>query len=309
MKRIIYSLIVVLIISLTIGCGSKKEVIKKAENKKEVDYKSIYMEVLEGKRNFINEDDKEITFNDYLNTEKGNMDSAKVTYTYIDFDNKDSIKHEEMLVLTETNDGYFLILNYDEYADKVYGIYKNYRDMIYVKSDGSIYGSGGANASYVYKLILDKNKYEEVVLAENNEGMYKIDNKEVTKDEYDNYLEEFNKKDSISYTDYKNIELNSDNTSSTNNVSVDNKENSISGTYYLELTDGTIVTDGSGTIILNSDNTCSYYSGWSDMVCTSYTVSNNNVCLNLQETGGNKCFTLNGNILSDTYENYIKNGD
>ena len=108
---------------------------------------------------------------------------------------------------------------------------------------------------------------------------------------------------------YKNIELNSDNTSSTNNVSVDNKENSISGTYYLELTDGTIVTDGSGTIILNSDNTCSYYSGWSDMVCTSYTVSNNNVCLNLQETGGNKCFTLNGNILSDTYENYIKNGD
>ncbi len=181
--------------------------------------------------------------------------------------------------------------------------------MIYVKSDGSIYGSGGANASYVYKLILDKNKYEEVVLAENNEGMYKIDNKEVTKDEYDNYLEEFNKKDSISYTDYKNIELNSDNTSSTNNVSVDNKANSISGTYYLELTDGTIVTDGSGTIILNSDNTCSYYSGWSDMVCTSYTVSNNNVCLNLQETGGNKCFTLNGNILSDTYENYIKNGD
>ena len=107
MKRIIYSLIVVLIISLTIGCGSKKEVIKKVENKKEVDYKSIYMEVLEGKRNFINEDDKEITFNDYLNTEKGNMDSAKVTYTYIDFDNKDSIKHEEMLLLTETNDGYF----------------------------------------------------------------------------------------------------------------------------------------------------------------------------------------------------------
>ena len=77
----------------------------------------------------------------------------------------------------------------------------------------------------------------------------------------------------------------------------------------MELTDGTIVTDGSGTIILNSDNTCSYYSGWSDMVCTSYTVSNNNVCLNLQETGGNKCFTLNGNILSDTYDNYIKNGD
>ena len=41
------------------------------------------------------------------------MDSAKVTYAYIDFDNKDSSNHEEMLVLTETNDGYYLILNYD----------------------------------------------------------------------------------------------------------------------------------------------------------------------------------------------------
>ena len=44
---------------------------------------------------------------------------------------------------------------------KVYGIYKNYRDMVYIKGDATIYGSGGVNANYIYKLILDKNKYED----------------------------------------------------------------------------------------------------------------------------------------------------
>ena len=110
-KKILIGIVIVLVLLVTSGCGSKKEEVKKVENKKEVDYKNIYIEVLDGKRNFIDESDREVSFNEYLNTEKGSMDSAKVTYTYIDFDNKDSSNHEEMLVLTETNDGYYLILN------------------------------------------------------------------------------------------------------------------------------------------------------------------------------------------------------
>ena len=303
MKKILHILIVILMICITIGCGNKKEEAKKVKSIKEVDYKSIYMEVLDGKRKFINESDKEISFNEYLNTEKGSMDSAKVTYTYIDFDNKDSSKHEEMLVLTETNDGYYLILNYDNESDKVYGIYMNYRDMVYIKNDATIYGSGGANVNYVYKLILDKNKYEEITLAENDSGVYKIDNKEVSESEYNKYMEDYNSKESVVFTDYKTIELNSNDNS---NTSVSNSDANIYGTYYLELTDGTVADDGSGTIILNSDSTCKYYSGWSDMGCTSYKVDNNQVCLDLSETGGSKCFTIKDNILIDNYDNYIK---
>lgn len=306
MKKCLYILTLVLMISITVGCGSKKEEVKKVKNKKEVDYKSVYMDVLDGKRNFIDERDKEVSFNEYLNTEKGSMDSAKVTYTYINFDNKDSSNHEEMVVLTETNDGYYLILNYDISDDKVYGIYKNYRDMVYIKGDATIYGSGGVNANYIYKLILDKNKYEEITLAENDDGVYKINNEEVSESEYNKYMEDYNSKESVVFTDYKTIELISNDTSNTG-VSNSSSDVNIYGTYYLELTDGTIVDDGSGTIILNSDSTCKYYSGWSDMGCTSYKVDNNQVCLDLSETGGSKCFAIKDNILIDNYDNYIKN--
>ena len=305
MKKCLYILTLVLMISITVGCDNKKEEVKKVEKKKELDYKSIYMEVLDGKRNFIDESDREVSFNEYLNTEKGSMDSAKVTYAYIDFDNKDSSNHEEMLVLTETNDGYYLILNYDISDDKVYGIYKNYRDMVYIKGDATIYGSGGANANYVYKLILDKNKYEEITLAENDFGIYKINNEEVSESEYNKYMEDYNSKESVVFTDYKTIELISNDTSNTG-VSNSSSDVNIYGTYYLELTDGTIVDDGSGTIILNSDSTCKYYSGWSDMGCTSYKVESDSVCLNLSETGSSKCFTIKDNILIDNYDNYIK---
>ena len=305
MKKCLYILTLVLMISITVGCDNKKEEVKKVEKKKELDYKSIYMEVLDGKRNFIDESDREVSFNEYLNTEKGSMDSAKVTYTYIDFDNKDSSNHEEMLVLTETNDGYYLILNYDISDDKVYGIYKNYRDMVYIKGDATIYGSGGVNANYIYKLILDKNKYEEITLAENDDGVYKINNEEVSESEYNKYMEDYNSKESVVFTDYKTIELISNDTSNTG-VSNSSSNVNIYGTYYLELTDGTIVDDGSGTIILNSDSTCKYYSGWSDMGCTSYKVESDSVCLNLSETGSSKCFTIKDNILIDNYDNYIK---
>lgn len=305
MKKCLYILTLVLMISITVGCGSKKEEVKKVKNKKEVDYKSVYMDVLDGKRNFIDERDKEVSFNEYLNTEKGSMDSAKVTYTYINFDNKDSSNHEEMVVLTETNDGYYLILNYDISDDKVYGIYKNYRDMVYIKGDATIYGSGGVNANYVYRLILDKNKYEEITLAENDDGVYKINNEEVSESEYNKYMEDYNSKESVVFTDYKTIELISNDTSNTG-VSNSSSDVNIYGTYYLELTDGTIVDDGSGTIILNSDSTCKYYSGWSDMGCTSYKVESDSVCLDLSETGGSKCFTIKDNMLIDNYDNYIK---
>ena len=304
-KKILIGIVIVLVLLVTSGCGNKKEEVKKVENKKEVDYKSTYMEVLDGKRNFIDESDKEVSFNEYLNTEKGSMDSAKVTYAYINFDNKDSSNHEEMVVLTETNDGYYLILNYDISDDKVYGIYKNYRDMVYIKGDATIYGSGGVNANYIYKLILDKNKYEEITLAENDDGVYKIDNKEVSESEYNKYMEDYNSKESVVFTDYKTIELISNDTSNTG-VSNSNSDANIYGTYYLELTDGTIVDDGSGTIILNSDSTCKYYSGWSDMGCTSYKVESDSVCLDLSETGGSKCFTIKDNMLIDNYDNYIK---
>ena len=64
MKKCLYILTLVLMISITVGCGSKKEEVKKVKNKKEVDYKSVYMDVLDGKRNFIDERDKEVSFNE-----------------------------------------------------------------------------------------------------------------------------------------------------------------------------------------------------------------------------------------------------
>ena len=129
--------------------------------------------------------------------------------------------------------------------------------------------------------------------------------KEVSESEYNKYMEDYNSKESVVFTDYKTIELISNDTSNTG-VSNSSSDVNIYGTYYLELTDGTVVDDGSGTIILNSDSTCKYYSGWSDMGCTSYKVESDSVCLNLSETGSSKCFTIKDNMLIDNYDNYIK---
>ena len=45
MKKCLYILTLVLMISITVGCDNKKEEVKKVEKKKELDYKRIYMEV------------------------------------------------------------------------------------------------------------------------------------------------------------------------------------------------------------------------------------------------------------------------
>ena len=81
------------------------------------------------------------------------------------------------------------------------------------------------------------------------------------------------------------------------------------GTYYLALTDGTLAKDGSGTVILNKDKSCKYYSGWSDFGCKSFTVNDHTICLKTTETQDDVCFTLsasNDMLISSSNEKYMK---
>lgn len=103
---------------------------------------------------------------------------------------------------------------------------------------------------------------------------------------------------------------------SNNNVSDNNQVNQTSnasinytGTYYLALTDGSLAKDGSGTVILNSDGSCNYYSGWSDFMCQSYSVNDHVICLKTQESTSDICFTLtadNKMLIAPNNEKYMK---
>lgn len=81
------------------------------------------------------------------------------------------------------------------------------------------------------------------------------------------------------------------------------------GTYYLALTDGSLAKDGSGTIILNADGTCTYYYGWSDFGCISYTVYDHLITLKTTENSSDIQLTLtvdNDTLIDSANEKYIK---
>lgn len=81
------------------------------------------------------------------------------------------------------------------------------------------------------------------------------------------------------------------------------------GTYYLELTDGSLAKDGSGTITINEDGSCTYIYGQANYRCQSYTVNDNNICMQVTEAPSDICLVLtdsNNTLNSSNNEKYKK---
>ena len=81
------------------------------------------------------------------------------------------------------------------------------------------------------------------------------------------------------------------------------------GTYYMALTDGSLAKDGTGTVILNKDKSCTYYYGWSDFGCKSFSVVDHLICLKTTESQEDICLTLvstNDMLIDANNEKYIK---
>ncbi len=181
-------LILIIILFSVTGCFKEKDL-------------DIYLDVVDCDKPYINEENKEVNINDYLK-ELNYTNNIKVRYAIVDLDN-DS-KDEMVVGFSSDIDENYLVLNIED--DKVYGFTESYRGMLDLKTDGTMTGNNGADNSQIYRMSFDKNKRTDTVLASMNEDKYQIDNKDVTSDEYNDFVEKQAKKENVKFKDYKTIE-------------------------------------------------------------------------------------------------------
>ena len=164
-------------------------------------HKSAYLDVLAGNRKYINENNKEVTINSFgkVNGWEINLNgSAKISkYALVDMDNDGS---EELIALIEDYDGFYLILHYEN--GKIYGYEDGQRGITQLKTNGYYYGSCGADCGSVLRSTFNKNVRTQKTLADNNNGIYKINGKKATKKEFNKYLDKFNSYKDVTWIKY-----------------------------------------------------------------------------------------------------------
>lgn len=158
----------------------------------------LYFKVLNNEVKFVNEDNKELFFKEYMQVYKESTENPKIKYTVFDFDGDSK---DEMIVRIEVfSDGFYLILNNEDAT--VYGFEEVYRGLKDLKTDGTYMASGGASSNGVLRDEFEKNKRIQVTLAEMDMGKFQIDGKDVSEKEYQEYVDEFNKKENVEFTNY-----------------------------------------------------------------------------------------------------------
>ena len=122
-KKILITLIVVLVLAVIIFFASKfmnmkdtQEDQKNMNENEQIDDQDvaqedddIYFKVLKNEIKYVNEDNKETLFKEYMENYKESTENPKIKYTVFDFDN-DS-KNEMIVMIEAFNDGFYLILN------------------------------------------------------------------------------------------------------------------------------------------------------------------------------------------------------
>ena len=320
-KKILITLIVVLVLAVIIFFASKfmnmKDTQKDQKNMNENEQiddqdvaqedDDIYFKVLKNEIKYVNEDNKETLFKEYMENYKESTENPKIKYTVFDFDN-DS-KNEMIVMIEAFNDGFYLILNNED--GTVYGFEEVYRGLKDLKTDGTYLASGGASSNGILRDKFEKNKRVQETLAEMDMGKFQIDGKDVSEEEYDKYLDEFSKKENVEFKNYvEKYEFDEkDSTESKENLNSENKttdnnetENTLNKASFEEgvytMTKPSLVgTDAEGfdTTITFKDGKVSYLeSYWGNKKNGTYTVEGNTLIVNY--TSGNEVDSINGDM-------------
>lgn len=156
--------------------------------------RELLLNVMNSKQQFITEDNTKVFFKDFKIVEN---QTAKVDkYAFVDLD-KDGV--DELVIYTTSDYGAYVILHIED--NNVYGYKINVRALENLKVDGSFMGSNSANSSEYLRISFNKNSYTlttEAVYDGTNQ-IYKIDNSTVSKAEIDKYVENWDKKENVSW--------------------------------------------------------------------------------------------------------------
>ena len=201
-KKILFILLII-IIALTVGFlfGKNGAINLNTTNNNttnsntETDTKQLLLDVMNSKKKFIDEENKEVYFKDFEIVEN---QTAKVDkYAFADM-NKDGI--EELVIYTTSDYGAYIILHYEN--SKVYGYMIGVRSLENLKTDGSFMGSSGANSNEYLRMEFNKNSYTLKIEAvyDGTDKIYKIDDSEVSEKDIKEYVEEWNKKEDVKWS-------------------------------------------------------------------------------------------------------------
>lgn len=184
------------------GCGedNSDEEIKTDETTdtgKKESAEDLYFKVLNNEIKYINEDNNEILFSEYMKMHESSND-IRIEYSLLDLDND---FEDEMVILIKSYDGFYLILNHED--GKVYGFEDVIRGMITIKTDGTYMATGGAGIAAILKCKFDKNERIVETLAESDRNSWTVDGKKADNAQFLEYLTEFNDKEEAKFTRFK----------------------------------------------------------------------------------------------------------
>ena len=247
-NKILTIIFVCILLSVNItltGCGNSNEKMNEEATQtniiNEVNVEEIYFQVLDEQRSYITRNGSEEYISDYAKEiiSDGNIN---VSYAILNMD-VDSQNDKEMVVLLESNgDGKYLILNYED-DGLVYGFKKEYREMLNLKTDGTYKISGGAADTKIIKSTFNKNQIFDNIVAGIENGKYTFNNNSLnSKEDFEKCMEEFDSKEAVKFTLYKEITIENDigtNNNQTNNTNVNNSEISkdIEGTFRVNFSE------------------------------------------------------------------------
>lgn len=202
---------------------------------------------------------------------------SEEVYWYID--------NEDKVVITDEDKSY----SSDDFLAEYYELVNEYNNKMVLDSTTTINLDKKDISPAISKTI--KVSFSNEELLENND---------LTIDKIKEKIQEDNsRKNEVIQEEKKDEEIIKEDTSTqSNSNSVVEKVPFKYGNYYIQFSDGSLATDGSGTVTLNQDGSCNYYEGWSDFGCSSYYVLGNSVCLKTSEKSEDTCFSIGDDTLT-----------
>ena len=183
-------IIILAMLILFVGCTKKTDENNIPKENVDKNYTEEHLlKALNNETKVIDENNNELLLSEYKLPSDENIVIEKRTFVDLDSDG-----NNELVALTKSNYGAYIILRHENNMVYVYTI--NIRSLNNLKEDGTFIGNNGSQSYAYMKLSFNKNLYESKILAEVNktENIYKINEKDVSEQTFLDYENEFNNK-------------------------------------------------------------------------------------------------------------------
>ena len=197
-KKLIVPIFLVCVVVFIILCFKcikieKIDVNNPSSGSKTMATEEILVQVLNGTREFINSDGVELLINNLVIEDT----NCKVnSYAFVDIDGD---KNNELIAVTDSYYGYYLVLHID--SNIIYGYYVSSSDIDYINNEGIILDKAN-DSRYYRRLIFDKTSYKKSNLASYSDSEYTINNTVVSSNEFKSYEDEYALKGLLKFRNY-----------------------------------------------------------------------------------------------------------